>query len=356
MSRPAGNSGERDDKKNVNKSEVEWDPSSVPIVGIGASAGGLEAFERFFTNMPSDSGICFLLNPHLDPNHESILGELLMKYTSMNVVQITDGAPIQPDTIFIIPPNKYLSLFNGFLQLTDPPERHGNRMAIDFFFRSISEDLGDKSIGIILSGTGSDGTIGLRSIKERFGMIMVQDPDSSTYNGMLKSAIATGLVDYVLLPEDMLDQLVKFVQQADQTTKTATTQLIDPQEKNLLKIFSILRSRKGHDFSGYKRTTIIRRIERRMLIQRLDSLSHYVKYLHTNADEVDRLNKELLIGVTHFFRDPEAFMFLRDEIIPKIIERKIPEEVIRIWVPGCSTGEEAYSLAILFHECLHRMT
>jgi two-component system CheB/CheR fusion protein len=334
---------------------VPKNTSDFYIVGMGASAGGLEAFERFFHNMPGDSGMAFILVPHLDPTHISLMPELVQKNSKMEVIQVKDGTKVTPNAVYIVPPNHDLAILNGTLQLFPPPKIPGPRMPIDYFLRSLVEDLGEKAICIILSGMGTDGTLGLRAVKGKLGMAMVQSPDSAKYNGMPRSAIETDLVDYILPPEKMPEQLISYAKHA---TKKVAPKLIKAEGKvldALQKIFILLRIYTGHDFSSYKKNTIYRRIERRMKVHQIDKITTYVRLLQKNSVEVEVLFKELLIGVTNFFRDPEAFKALKEKALPKVLEDKSDDYAIRAWVPGCSSGEEAYSIAILFRECTEQL-
>ncbi len=328
---------------------------NFPIVGIGASAGGLEAFEQFFTNMPSDSGMAFVLVQHLDPTHPSILGELVRRYTRMEVLEIEDGMAITPNRAFIIPPNCDMGIVNGKFQLLKPVAPRGLRLPIDFFFRSMAEDQKERAICIILSGTGTDGTLGLKEIKGAGGMAMVQDPDSSKYDGMPRSAIGTGLVDYTLPPDRMPEQLIAYVKHAMSKEPSKTARPIPKANDLFQKIFRLLRSQTGQDFSHYKQNTIVRRIERRMTVHQIVQLSDYVRYLQENPVEVNTLFKDLLIGVTNFFRDLDAFVTLKAKVIPRLVEKAMLERSLRVWVPGCSTGEEAYSIAILIRDHLDHL-
>lgn len=328
--------------------------ANFPIVGIGASAGGLEAFEQFFTNMPAgaDCGMAFVLVQHLDPNHKSILTELIKRYTRMEVCEVQDGMKVKPNSTYIIPPNKDMAFLHGRLHLLEMASPRGLRLPIDFFFRSLAQDQRERAICIVLAGTGTDGTLGLKAIKGEGGMAMVQEPATAKYDGMPRSAIATGLVDYILPPNDMPGQLLVYVERAfgKQVLKVAPPA---PKVVNLLqKIFVLLRAQTGHDFTYYKQNTIQRRIERRMVVNQIDQIDHYVRYLQQNPLEVETLFKDLLIGVTNFFRDPEAFAALESRALPQLLADKPPGAIIRLWVPGCSTGEEAYSLAILLQEQL----
>ncbi len=323
-----------------------------PIVGVGASAGGLEAFEQFFTKMPPDSGIAFVLIPHLDPTHASMMTELLKRVTSMEVSEAKDGVKVKPNRLYVIPPNKEMSIYHGTLNLEAPKLAHGLRMPIDAFFRSLAEDQGEMSIGIILSGTGTDGTLGLRAIHGSGGIVMAQEPRTAKYAGMPSSAVQTGLVDYVLPADKMPSQLVTYVKKFVRKGELPVT---EKREVSLRKILALIRSRTGHDFSLYKKTTLNRRIEKRMSVHNLDDINSYHRYLQEHPEEVQLLFKDLVIGVTQFFRDPDAFAVLRHKILPKYLENKPPGYVFRAWVPGCGTGEEAFSIAMMLTECVEEM-
>ena len=320
-------------------------------MGIGASAGGLAAFEAFFSGMPADSdpGMAFVLVQHLAPDHKSILTDLIRRYTRMQVFEVEDGMEVQPNCAYIIPPGRDMAFLNGTLQLLEPAAPRGQRLPIDFFFRSLAHDQRERAIGVVLSGTGSDGTLGVRAIKGEGGMVMAQNPESTEYDGMPRSAIATGLVDYELPPAEMPAQLIAYVTHA--FGKPPRPAHPAPKSENALKkIFVLLRAQTGHDFSQYKPSTSQRRIERRMAVHQIESMDGYVKFIQQTPEEVDALFRDMLIGVTSFFRDPEAFKALEEQIIPKLFAGKRADATIRIWVPGCSTGEEAYSLAILLAE------
>jgi two-component system CheB/CheR fusion protein len=326
--------------------------TGFPIVGIGASAGGLAAFEAFFSGMPADvePGMAFVVVQHLAPDHKSILTELIGRCTRMKVSEVEDGVVVQPNCAYIIPPNRDMAFLNGTLQLLEPAAPRGQRLPIDFFFRSLAQDQKERAICIVLSGTGSDGTLGVRAIKGGGGMVMAQNPASTEYDGMPRSAIATGLVDYELPPAEMPAQLIAYVAHAFGRPPRALVAPLPRAENEAKKIFVLLRSRTGHDFSQYKPSTIHRRIERRMAVHQIDSIDGYVKYLQQKPTEVEALFRDLLIGVTSFFRDPEAFRAIEEQIIPKLFADIPAGGSIRIWVAGCSTGEEAYSLAILLAE------
>ena len=328
--------------------------TGFPIVGIGASAGGLAAFEAFFSGMPadSDSGMAFVLVQHLSPDHKSILTELVKRYTRMNVYEVEDGVEVRANCAYIIPPNRDMAFVNGALRLFEPSAPRGLRLPIDFFFRSLAQDQHERAICIVLSGTGSDGTLGIRAVKGEGGMVMAQNPESTHYDGMPRSAIGTGLVDYVLPPAEMPRQLIAYVSHAfgPRPRKLAPA---SPRVDNTLKrTCVILRSQTGHDFSEYKENTLLRRIERRMAVHQIERIEDYVSYLQKSRDEVDALFRDLLIGITSFFRDPEAFAALEGELGPRLLVGKTGDDVVRVWVCGCSTGEEAYSIAILIQEWL----
>ena len=337
------------------KSTIEITPV-FPIVGIGASAGGLEALETFFKAMPADTGAGFVVVVHLDPKHISILPELLQRHTKMSVHQIEDGMRVQRDSVYVIPPNKSLSILHGKLHLMDLIEPRGSNLPIDSFLRSLAQDQTRNAVCIILSGTGTDGTLGVKAIKGELGMVMVQNEASAKYGGKPRSALGTGLVDYELSPEQMPAQLLLYTRHGKKQPEPMVVSadgLLSPQA--LQEVCVLLRARTSHDFSLYKRNTIRRRIERRMNVHQIESIEEYVRYLQRSDRETDILFKELLIGVTSFFRDPEAFTILRQEILPKLLEEKPPDYPFRAWVPGCSSGEEAYSMAITLHESMKQV-
>jgi len=337
------------------KSRKDEDATSkvdFPIVGIGASAGGLAAFEAFFSGMPAagDPDMAFVLLQHLAPDYKSILGDLIQRFTRLQVFEVVDGVIIKPNCVYIIPPNRDMACLNGTLHLLQPATPHGQRLPIDFFFRSLAQDQHERAICIVLSGTGSDGRLGAREVKAEGGMVMAQTPDSAEYDGMPCSAIGTGLVDYILPPAEMPAQLILY---ASHLFKKRVRTAIPPsptEGDGYGKIFILLRDQTGHDFSEYKENTIIRRVERRMVVHQIERLSDYVRYLQRNPVETQALFCDLLIGVTSFFRDPEAFAALAAHIGPQLLSGKPASENVRVWVPACSTGEEAYSLAMLLQE------
>lgn len=320
-----------------------------PIVGIGASAGGLEAFEQFFHHMPADSGMAFVLVPHLDPCHASLLADILQRATAMPVIEALDQMPVEPNHVYIIPPNRDMEIFHGELQLNIPTIPRGQRLPIDSFFRSLAEDQQEKAIGIILSGTGSDGTQGARAIVGAGGIILVQEPMTAKYDGMPNSVIHAGYATRIL----PVNKMSATLQSCIHCTSIRSDAPVAPQTLTGIKRALIqLRTITGHDFSLYKQSTIGRRIERRMLQHNIDNIDIYARYLKENPAEARVLFKELLINVTNFFRDPEAFEVLEKDILPSICKDKTADSVFRLWVAGCSTGEEAYSIAILLRELM----
>lgn len=323
-----------------------------PIVGIGASAGGLAAFEAFFSSMPPETepGMAFVLVQHLAPDHKSMLTDLIRKYTRMKVFEVEDGMTVMPNCAYIIPPNRDMAFLNGALHLLEPVVPRGQRMPIDYFFRSLAQDQHERAICIVLSGSGSDGSLGVRAIKGEGGLVIAQDPGSTEHDGMPCSAIATGMVDYVLPVEEMPRQLSDYVTHVFGRFHRTSAIQTPKSDGALQKIFVLLRAQTGNDFSQYKPSAIYRRIERRMAIQQIEKIGDYVKYLQQSPAAVEELFRDLLIGVTSFFRDPDAFAALEQKVLPKLFANAHPGTVIRVWVPCCSTGEEAYSIAILLHE------
>jgi len=321
---------------------------SFPIVGIGTSAGGLEVLKELFTAMPADNDMAFVVIQHLDPSHVSHMSELLAKFTDMRVVQAEDQMALDANSVYTIPPNKFLGLAEGTLRLTEPVKRDGVRMPIDFFFRSLAEDQREKAICVLLSGSGSDGTLGIREIRGAGGMIMAQDPETAQFDSMSRSAIATGLVDYVLPVAEMPGALIKYVQQS--YVRAGNKAETEERTNGLNAIVSLLAEKAQSDFGPYKKTTLLRRIERRMGLNQMDDVSDYLAFLRQDPDEVARLAKDMLINVSSFFRDAEAFVELREKVLAPLIAEKNNNNPLRVWVPGCATGEEAYSIAMLLLE------
>jgi len=328
--------------------------NAFPIVGIGASAGGLEALELFLKHVPEGSGMAFVIVQHLDPTHKGIMVELLQRTTRMPVVQVRDRQKVAPDRVYVIPPNKDMSILHGVLHLLEPAAPRGLRLPIDFFFRSLADDCRSRSIGVILSGMGSDGTLGLRAIKEKAGVVFVQAPASAKFDGMPRSAVDAGLADVVAPAEQLPGRIIDYLKHAPLAAKPDPSRE-DKAQSALEKVFILLRTQTGHDFSPYKKSTIYRRVERRMGLHQIDKIATYVRFLRENPQEIELLSKELLIGVTGFFRDSPAWEQLKDEVIPALLAAHPKGGVLRAWTPGCSTGEEAYSLAMVFKEALERV-
>ena len=339
--------------KSKSKSTNGTNGKSFPVVGIGASAGGLEALEGFFVSMPSQSNLAIVVIQHLAPNYKSIMGSLLKKYTKMKIHEIKDGMKVESNSIYLNPPDYDVAIMNRTFQLIKPLDSHALRLPIDGFFRSLSEDLGKMAICIVLSGTGTDGTLGLKAIKGEGGMAMAQEEGQAKYDSMPRSAVNTGLVDYILPVEKMPVELAKYVKHPyiEKDAITGTTE--QKYQNSVTKILIQIRSKIGQDFSHYKQNTIRRRIERRMAVHQIDKISHYLDYVRENPPEVTTLYKDLLIGVTNFFRDPDAFDVLEKEIMSTIVKSKKGDN-IRVWVPGCASGEEAYSIAIIFAELIEK--
>ena len=325
--------------------------ASFPIVGIGASAGGLEALGQFLGHVPSGSGMAFVVVQHLDPTHKGIMPELLQRMTGMHVIQVKDRTKVRPNCVYVIPPNRDMSVLHGVLHLLEPAAPRGLRLPIDFFLRSLALDRQERSIGVILSGMGSDGTLGLRAIKEQAGLVLVQEPATAKFDGMPRSAIDAGLADIVAPADELPGRIAAYLERAP-LIACAEPILQDKTQSAMEKAVILLRAHTGHDFSLYKRNTLYRRLERRMRIHQIGRLGAYVRYVQENPQELDLLFKELLIGVTNFFRDPASWERLRDQAIPTLLTGRPPGQAVRAWVPGCSTGEEAYSLAIVLREAL----
>jgi len=323
------------------------------IVGIGASAGGLEAFEQLLAALPVDSGMGFVLVQHLAPKHKSILSELLARATSMPVIEVTDGISVLPNHVYVIPPNSDMIIENGALHLSPLSPDRAHRMPIDMFFRSLAEDQQGRAIGVILSGTASDGTLGLQAIKAFGGLTFAQNDITAKYNAMPRNAIAAGNVDYVLSPDGIARELKRMARHVHILSADETeTPEAGGRDETLNKIYGILRNFSRVDFSLYKPGTMKRRITRRMFLQKIETPRAYLQFLRKNRDEVEALFNDVLINVTGFFRDPDAFDVLRRQAFPLMMSSKGANSALRVWIPGCSTGEEAYSLAISLLEYL----
>ena len=327
-------------------------PSKLHIVGIGASAGGLEALELFLKSVPQASGLAFVVVQHLDPTYKGILVELLQRATSMPVLQIQDRMQVQADHVYVIPPNTDLSILHGVLHLLEPIAPRGLRLPIDFFFRSLADDQQENAIGVILSGMGSDGTLGLRAIKEKAGAVFVQDPTTATFDGMPSSAINAGLADIIASAQELVPRIANYVHHVPLLANLVEADIANKDHSALEKVILILRALTGHDFSLYKKSTMYRRIERRISLHELLKINDYVRYLRENPKEAELLFKELLIGVTNFFRDAEVWEQLKNETIPLLLKAHPQGGTLRAWVPACSTGEEAYTLGMIFREAL----
>ncbi|MGC1480380.1 MAG: chemotaxis protein CheB [Chthoniobacterales bacterium] len=333
--------------KNVPGGEDNGHPTPTALVALGASAGGLEALTDFFREMPADSGMSFVVIQHLAPDHETMMPELLGRVTDMPVTLITDGVRAEPNHVYVISPNATISIKDGNLRSAEPTESRGHRMPIDRFFRSLADDQGEKAIAIVVSGTGRDGMLGIKSVKEAGGLVLAQE--SAEHDGMPTAAISTGMVDSVLPVKKMPDQLKRYAQYLENTDYRDEYSI---QPDGLSRVCRLLFDRTGHDFSDYKGGTLRRRVQRRMQLVGTQSSDHYIDRMTEDPAEIPQLFQELLIGVTHFFRDPEIFETVSERIIVNILEGATSDDVVRIWVPGCCTGEEAYTLAILFQERL----
>jgi two-component system CheB/CheR fusion protein len=324
------------------------------IVGIGASAGGLDACRKLVAALPMDGGMAFILVQHLDPTHESLLVDLLADHSAVPVEQAADGMPIEPDHLYVIPPGTYLSVDSGLLRVSEPQARHGARLPFDFLLHSLAEDYAERAVAIVLSGTGADGSDGLRAIKGKSGLVIAQDPDEAGYDGMPRSAIATGDVDLVLPVAAMPDALAKY-----QRRLAAGHQPRAPHAGSadwLATAVALLRAGTGHDFTLYKEGTLRRRIERRMGLAAIEpaQAERYIDLLRTDPHELDLLAKDLLINVTGFFRDPKVFAVLEEKVIPDLLRSRSSDPAIRLWVAGCSSGEETYSLVMIFREAIEK--
>ncbi|MEO8131481.1 MAG: chemotaxis protein CheB, partial [Bryobacteraceae bacterium] len=320
---------------------------SVPIVGVGASAGGLEAMSQLLEALPTDTGMAFVLVQHLEPKHESMLTKLLAKATAMPVQEVREGMRVQPNQVYLIPANADMSLFDGLLHIVGRKAPPGHHLPIDYFFHSLAEARRSQAIGVILSGTASDGTAGLRAIKEAGGITFAQQPDTAKFDGMPRSAISAGCVDFVLPVERIAKELARIARHPSVRVPPpeAVPAILKPEDE-WTRLFRLLRTSSGVDFSYYRKPTIKRRLARRMAARKIERLGAYLKLLESSREELEALFREFAIGVTDFFRDPDVFLTLRKKILPQILAAKSAGEPLRIWVTGCSTGEEAYSIAI----------
>jgi two-component system CheB/CheR fusion protein len=327
----------------------------VAVVGVGVSAGGLEAFRRLLDRLPGSTGMAFVLVAHLAPRHETILPELLARATPLPVSEAEDGMPVAPDHVYVMPRNKSMVIEGGALRLRPREEGRGQHHPIDAFLRTLAEDQDARAIGVVLSGMGADGALGLKAIKAEGGLTFAQEPKSAQYDSMPRSAIAAGCVDCALTPEEIAQELARISRHpyiaSGSTAEPGAAEAAQPAVKNgFNKILELLRRVTGVDFSLYKASTLRRRVRRRIILNKLDGLEEYAEYLRDNPAEVESLYRDVLINLTHFFSDPEAFEVLKEKIFPRIVARRAPGELVRIWVAGCSTGEEAYSIAMAFTE------
>ncbi|WP_159518987.1 chemotaxis protein CheB [Sunxiuqinia indica] len=338
--------------KTSKKKTTDLESNLFPIVGIGASAGGLEAFEQFLAKVPENSGMAYIFIQHLDPTQKGMLPELLQRVSKIPVHQVKDQTTVKQNCAYVIPPNTSMSILKGVLYLFEPMEARGLRLPVDFFFRSLALDQKDRSVGIILSGMGSDGSVGLHAIKEHNGIVMAQDPATAKFDSMPRNAIDSVMVDIVAPAEELPAKLMDLIKHIPILSPDSDNENKD--KSALDRVIILLRSQTGNDFSLYKKNTLYRRIERRMGIHKIDRINSYVHFLQENPVEIDILFKELLIGVTNFFRDSHVWKKLKESIIPEIIANTKDGSILRAWVPGCSTGEEAYSLAIVFREVLEK--
>jgi two-component system CheB/CheR fusion protein len=324
-----------------------------PIVGIGASAGGLESLERFFSRLPTDTGMAFVVLQHLSPDFKSLMDELLGRRTSLPIRQAEHEVLVEPDVVYLLPPMKEMIIRGRRLLLSNRDPRHGLALPIDHFFRSLAQDVGERAIAVVLSGSGSDGSRGIQEVHRAGGVVFCESTDTAKFSGMPLSAIGTNVVHQVLSPEEIAAAIAALAHPSVAAPPTAAEAQGD--DFGVHAILRLLRDSYGIDFSHYKASTVTRRIERRLALNRSIDLDVYVEQLRSNPRELNSLYEDLLIGVTRFFRDDESFAALEQRIVPDIIERTVPgdrEHQIRVWVPGCATGQEAYSIAILFHEQL----
>jgi len=344
--------GEKRDRHS--RVKPKWEKAPCSVAGVGASAGGLEALQGLFAHVPPDLNAVFVVVQHRAVDRTGVMKSLIEKHTQLTVADIEGGMKIEPGTVYLGPADKDVSILNGVLFLVEPPPHVGVHLPIDSFFRSLAQDEADRAICIVLSGTGSDGTLGLKEIKAAGGLVMVQEETQAKYDAMPRSAIDTGLVDFVLPVEKMGEQLARYLRHPFLAKPTPPHVEEKHLESHFQKVFLLIRGETGHDFSHYKRNTIQRRIARRLAVHQIENLDQYVRFLQENRDEVRILAGELLITVTNFFRDREAFEKLQEQVIAPLVNQKAPDSFIRVWVAGCATGEEACSIAIMLYEEITR--
>src|ERR1700690_4342311 len=323
------------------------------IVAIGASAGGMQAFTELIRSLRADTGMAFVLIQHLDPKHHSILAELLARETVMKVAEVSEGMKAEPNRVYVIPPNASMTITDHKFHLSPRGDSPAAHMTTDQFMRSLAEDHGNRAVGVILSGTGSDGTLGMVEIQAHGGITFAQDESTAKYDGMPRSAIAAGCVDYVLPPKDIARELARIAKHPYAARHRAEDRVVVTEDSSGLgTIYQLLRQSTGHDFTHYRQTTILRRIHRRMVVHKIDKLKDYVKFVQTNPAEIKTLYQDMLINVTSFFRNPKVFEALKTQVFPAISRNRGAEMAIRVWTPGCSSGEETYSVAIALLEFL----
>lgn len=334
-------------KSSNDSSKKENAADDFLIVALGASAGGIQALQEFFKHLPQKTGLAYVTLLHLSPDHDSKLANIIQTVTSMPVKQVKSKTRIAPDHVYVVPPNQHLTMKDGHILVTQNNKIEDRRAPVDIFYRTLADEHGPRAVAVILSGTGANGSMGLKRIKERGGIAFVQNPREAEFNEMPRNSIATGLVDEVLNVADIPAKILAY------NNRLGKVQLVEDIEKrpkdqqhSLREIFTELRLRTGHDFSNYKRPTLLRRIERRINILGLSDLTSYVHYLRDTSTEVSALLKDLLISVTNFFRDKKSFEIIESEILPVLLHGKTAEDQVRIWIAGCATGEEAYSFGI----------
>jgi two-component system CheB/CheR fusion protein len=352
-SKPSGRNHPRSSPKEDGPAPPER-KNDLLIAAIGASAGGIEAFTELVTSLPNDTGMAFVLIQHLDPEHKSLLTELISKKTAMRVKEVTNGMTVEPDHVYVIPANATMSISNHTLQLGPRGESRGVHMSIDHFMRTLAEQQGNRAIGVLLSGSGTDGTAGLAEIQGHGGVTFAQDEASAKYHSMPASAITAGCVDYILPPKAIARELARIASHPYLARDHAgeAADIAPAESTGLTLVFQLLRKTTGVDFTHYRKTTILRRIQRRMVVHKIDKMQEYVKYIQTNPAEIKALYQEVLINVTSFFRNPRVFDALKSHVFPDILKKRPPDSSIRIWTPGCASGEETYSVAIALLEFL----
>src|SRR5215467_4604837 len=352
MSPKRDNSKKAADEKKKRVSVQPNKEDDFLIAAVGASAGGVEAFTELLTNLPSDTGMAFVLIQHLDPKHESLLTNLLAKKATMPVREVTNGIRLEPNHVYVIPPDTTMTIMDHALRL-EPRVTTGMHMPVDLFMRSLAEEQRHRAIGVILSGSGTDGTLGMAEIQAQGGVTFAQDETTAKYDGMPHSAIAAGYVDYVLAPKGIALELARIANHP-YVSRPLPGVLEDaqPEGAGLNTIFQLLRRSTGVDFTHYRQTTILRRIQRRMVVHKIEKLRDYVKYVQSNPNEIKALYQDMLINVTSFFRKPAVFEAMREEVFANVVKNRAPESPIRIWTPGCASGEETYSVAISLLEYL----